>query len=156
MFIWPHKFILNRSSVCLKVCLRLKNLTQVRFSRRSQFCRWSSMVPKWQQLPWPRPRRARSWSRGIWSWRRRSRISLHTYRTITIQFSGQRFRFSDLSWSCPLRTYPSRTTIFRDRLKSMQILLSRTQPEPGRKGKQEQSITNFSQPCTKTLADLCT
>ena len=28
--------------------------------------------------------------------------------------------------------------LYRDRLKSMQILLSRTQPEPGRTGKQEQ------------------
>ena len=31
---------------------------------------------------------------------------------------------------------------YRDRLKGMQILLSRTQPEPGRKGKQEQEQTS--------------
>ena len=56
----------------------------------------------------------------------------HTIYRVTIQVvpnllltSKQKLRFSVRS-------------IYRDRLKSLQILLSRTHPEPGRTGKQEQ------------------
>ena len=45
--------------------------------------------------------------------------------------------------------------MYRDRLKGVQILLSRTQAGPGRAVKQEQE-KNFSQPRTKIKSHLCT
>ena len=44
---------------------------------------------------------------------------------------------------------------YRDRLKSVQILLSRTQAGPGRKVKQAQAGRNFSLSRTSLVADLC-
>ena len=45
------------------------------------------------------------------------------------------------------------TTIYRDEIYSLQILLSRTHAWPGRT---ERARRNFTQPCTKNKSHLCT
>ena len=55
----------------------------------------------------------------------------------------------------PYSFKPEGPNTYRDRLKSMQILLSRTQPGPGRTGKQEQKQTSRNH-IQAFLANLCT